>query len=496
MILTIYKNLRNVFFILFLIISIYAAKFYEGSVVIFFLYCVSFIWMVFFLTNNKSSYFEIFFSSYLFLGFWFKYVFSLILYKGIVYDAGNASQHTNIDDVLSIGILVANTCFISSFLSKKFFHYKILKYDLANQQFFFQQFYLNNRILLLLLLLIFCVFLAYINNKFTIYQRGLISLVETSDLINNFIKWFLLFGLTTLTCFFLHVEILKQKKINFLTVIISIFVTFASYTSMLSRLFPIIGMAIILPLYQQSKKLKKSYDKLFFLILMIFLFLTAMSIYYSNYIRIEKSNEINNELKNMQNAQSLQDIKDLRQTNINNPKIKEDKTSENLTSNNITSFIIVNRWIGIESIILVHKSKKTSFSLFLESLKEKKKLNIEETFYEKTFGLDKINVATNSKLQKGNTLPGIIGFLYYSGNLYFVLIILFLIIFIFNFFEIFIKQITRENSIFACFISSLIATRLIHFGYVPKDSYLFIISVLSAVFIMCFLLRFRLLCKK
>jgi hypothetical protein len=435
--------------------------------------------MVFFLTNNKSSYFEIFFSSYLFLGFWFKYVFSLILYKGIVYDAGNASQHTNIDDVLSIGILVANTCFISSFISKKFIHNKILKYDSANQQFFFQQFYLNNRILLLLLLLIFCVFLAYINNKFTIYQRGLFSLVETSDLINNFIKWFLLFGLTTLTCFFLHVEILKQKKINFLTVIISIFVTFASYTSMLSRLFPIIGMAIILPLYQQSKKLKKSYDKLFFLILMIFLFLTAISIYYSNYIRIEKSNEINNELKNMQNAEILQD-----------------KTSENLTSNNITSFIIVNRWIGIESLILVHKSKKTSFSLFLESLKEKKKLNIEETFYEKTFGLDKINVATNSKLQKGNTLPGIIGFLYYSGNLYFVLIILFLIIFIFNFFEIFIKQITRENSIFACFISSLIATRLIHFGYVPKDSYLFIISVLSAVFIMCFLLRFRLLCKK
>ena len=209
-----------------------------------------------------------------------------------------------------------------------------------------------------------------------------------------------------------------------------------------------------------------------------------------------KSNEINIELKNMQNAESLQDIKDLRQTNINNPKIKEDKTSENLTSNNITSFIIVNRWIGIESIILVHKSKKTSFSLFLESLKEKKKLNIEETFYVKTFGLDKINVATKSKLQKGNTLPGIIGFLYYSGNLYFVLIILFLIIFIFNFFVIFIKQITRENSIFACFISSLIATRLIHFGYVPKDSYLFIISVLSAVFIMCFLLRFRLLCKK
>ena len=44
---------------------------------------------------------------------------------------------------------------------------------------------------------------------------------------------------------------------------------------------------------------------------------------------------------------------------------------------------------------------------------------------------------------------------------------------------------------FACFLSNLIATRLFHFGYAPKDTYLFILSVLLSFFLMIFLQRFK-----
>jgi len=115
------------------------------------------------------------------------------------------------------------------------------------------------------------------------------------------------------------------------------------------------------------------------------------------------------------------------------------------------------------------------------------------TFYEKEFGLDsvKTNADTGNTIMKGNTLPGIISFLYYTGSLLFLLVSLTLIIFLCNFFEKFLKYITNNNLIFICFISNMIATRLVHFGYAPKDTYLFITSVLLSVFFMVFLLRFK-----
>ena len=121
MILQIYKILRIVFFTLFVGISFYSIKFYEGSVLIYIFYCLSLIWMLFYLTDKKASYFEIFFSIYLFLGFWFKYVFSLMLYEGRIYDSNVAQiKSTNIDEILILGIGIALICLFSSFINKHF----------------------------------------------------------------------------------------------------------------------------------------------------------------------------------------------------------------------------------------------------------------------------------------------------------------------------------------------------------------------------------------
>tara|TARA_Y100000389_G_scaffold162828_1_gene165754 strand:- start:36 stop:437 length:402 start_codon:yes stop_codon:yes gene_type:complete len=117
MIYQIYKILRITFFTLFVCISFYSIKLYEGSTSVYIAYCLSLILMLFYLTNKRASYFEIFFAAYFFLGFWFKYVFSLLLYDGIVYDS-NIEQIPlkNIDEVLILGIYVALACIISSFI--------------------------------------------------------------------------------------------------------------------------------------------------------------------------------------------------------------------------------------------------------------------------------------------------------------------------------------------------------------------------------------------
>ncbi len=92
---------------------------------------------------------------------------------------------------------------------------------------------------------------------------------------------------------------------------------------------------------------------------------------------------------------------------------------------------------------------------------------------------------------KGNTLPGLISFLYYSGNIYFVSIILIIIIIIFNFLEKKIFFISKRNLIFSAFISNVIVYRIFSFGYAPKDTYLLLISLCISIFIVYFISNFN-----
>jgi len=509
MIFKIYKTLRIIFFILFLVISVYSLKFYEGSIFVFGIYCLSFIVMLYYLTDNKSSYFEVFFSSYLFLGFWFKYVFSLILYDGKIYDSGQIKS-TDIDEVLIIGIFIAIICLISSFINKNLISEYLNKKNERKEKSFFENFYLNNRILILLFFLLFISIVGFLNYQLGIHLRGFLYQTEISPIIKNLTKWLLLFGLTTFSCFLIHVEIKNLKKINIFSILIVLLEVFISYTSMLSRSFIINAVSLILPTYQQSVKLIKKYDNKFFVIFLIILFFTITSLYGVNHIRAIKLNTLksawltdNSQKHSIKDKLQVKKIKEynfeipkteLKSNNLKNEDINNVKThGVEASASQIMNFIIINRWIGIDSLILIYNSEKKGFDLFFRSLNEKKKVNSDITFYENEFGLSnvKLNIEYGKTISKGNTLPGIITFLYYSGNLLFLFISLFVIIILCNYFEKFLKNITNNNLIFVCFISNMIATRLIHFGYAPKDTYLFITSVLLSVFFMVFLLRFK-----
>ena len=85
------------------------------------------------------------------MGFWFKYVFSLIFYEGIIYDSSSEQVKSGeIDEVLIIGIFIAIICLISSFINKKIIKKYFNKTNETTEKSFFENFYLNNRILILL----------------------------------------------------------------------------------------------------------------------------------------------------------------------------------------------------------------------------------------------------------------------------------------------------------------------------------------------------------
>jgi len=511
MIYQIYKILRVIFFTLFVCISFYSIKLYEGSVTVYIAYCLSLILMLFYLTDKKASYFEIFFSVYLFLGFWFKYVFSLLLYDGVIYDSHiETIPMKNIDEVLILGIGISLICVLSSFIFRNFkkkypFHNKI-----NLEESFFTNLYLNNRITVLMIFLIIVILLAFLNLNLGIHQRGFLYYQELPTIITNLVKWFLLFGFTTFSCFIFHVEITNLKKINIFTTSIILFEVFFSYTSMLSRSFIINSSSLMLPIYQQSTKLLKRYDTKLIMLFVFILFLSVLSVFTANHIRIEKLEDFKATYKVLLEKKfdklSDKDLaleKKLKNYNfdIPNKKITKDLNLENNlysqsikpTPRKLIQFMIINRWTGIDSLILVSSSKSKGYDLFLRALKEEKSY-IDYTFYEKEFGLiiRKTNAGVGKTIMKGNTLPGIISFLYYTGSPVFLLFSIMLIFFIFNFFENFLRYFSNNNLVFVCFISNMIATRLFHFGYAPKDSYMFLISILLSILFLRILMRFKL----
>ena len=531
MIYQIYRILRIIFFTLFIGISFYSIKFYEGSVLIYIIYCLTLICMFFYLTDKKATYFEIFFSTYFFLGFWFKYVFSLILYEGRIYDANVAQiKLANIDEILILGILIALTCLFASFIYKSLKRKKVQDKENLKQSFFIDL-YLKNRVIVLVIFLILISIVTFFNLKLGIHQRGFLYDNKLPSITINLVKWFLLFGFTTFSCFIFHVELKNLKKINTFTVVIIFFEVFLSYTSMLSRSFIINSSSLILPIYQQSMRLIKKNDMKFILLFVFILFLTVISVFGVNNIRIEKvkvvidefhaltekklNESLNNDLtideklknynfqipkdrlKNNQSSSKKNKTGSLKEkTDIEVSKEFKNPSASaqiaNTSPKDVINFILINRWIGIDSLILVSSSENKGLDLFLRALKEDKD-DLDYTFYEREFGLAdvKTNVDTGKTIMKGNTLPGIISFLYYTGSSIFLLLSIILIFFIFNSLENFLKRVTDNNLVFICFISNMIATRLFHFGYAPKDSYLFLASILLSVFFLIFLMRFR-----
>ena len=513
MILQIYKLFRFFFLTLFILFSIYAVNLYEGSKLIFIIYCLSFVTMFFYLTDKKSTYFEIFFSFYLFMGFWLKYIYSLIWRNGKVIASGQEFSN-NIDQVLIIGILIAAICLFSSFINKKIIKKNFVIYNKNTKQSFFEYLYLNYKFLVLLIfVLTFCT-ICFFNVQLNIHQRGFINLIKFDPIITNLIKWLLMFGFTTFSCFLINTEILYKEKINFSTALVALIEIFTSSTSMLSRIFTVKASFFFLVISREILRLKKNVKKFIFAYAVLVLFLSSFSLYIVNEIRISKTkffiDTVN--LKKLSLIENKVEIKKLMEdidsnwvdpnTHANSnewkkpiwekrKKVKEIGLiiDEKHNSSHIIYHMIFQRWIGLDSLIAVFNYEHKSFNFFIEAFGEKK-TNKSNTFYEKIFDLKRsiVNV-DNSQIMKGNTLPGIISFLYYSGNLYFVLFMLFLLILFFSSFENFLKKITKNNLIFSSFISSLIVGRLINFGYAPKDSYLFIISILLSILIMIFLQR-------
>ena len=82
---------------------------------------------------------------------------------------------------------------------------------------------------------------------------------------------------------------------------------------------------------------------------------------------------------------------------------------------------------------------------------------------------------------KGNTLPGILAFLYYSGSYLILSIGIFILSIIASYIEFLSFRLSSNNLIFSSLIGQVIAFRFIHFGYLPHQTYLLFGTIILTI---------------
>ena len=472
-----YFVISKLFFLLMIIaFFFYGIQDYKGNKFLYLIFTIVSNFLIYFSFRKNSIFFETFFGIFLWLGFWFKFTLTISFTDGMFREGVGLFDYTpnSFDNALSISLVGIIAFILSGYLRQNFFfnYPKKINFNLKKNHFF-----MNNRNLIWVIFFIFFTIVTISNFYLKIYQKGLLPIYDFNFLFNGTYKWLLLFGLTTISSIIIFFEINFYKKFFFISSILVFFETFLSSFSMLSRGMIFNAIAILFGIYKFTNKISTKIEiKNYLSSLAIIAVLFYISVFSVNYIRanffyVGVNKEIIKEFK-----------KDLK------PEQKKKKKYNTLAKNNSEiMYLLINRWVGIDGVMAVLSKKETlNKSFLLNSFNERANIS-GPTFYELTFNLEYMDGSEQHYSNvKGNTLPGIIAFIYYSGSYIFLFLAIFTLCFLASLLEYIAFKISGRNLIFASLIGQIIAFRFIHFGYLPHQSYLLfgtIIGTLILVFL-------------
>jgi hypothetical protein len=308
-------------------------------------------------------------------------------------------------------------------------------------------------IALVLSFAIFCLLLSIINFNYNIFQKGMPVPLQFNNIFVLFLKWFFLVGFISLISILLFNKIQRSKKNFLMPVFYSLILIFIYNISLLSRamIFDFVAIIFGIVAVYKNEFLMKKFE--FFLIFFFSIILFLSSIFIINEIRLSK-NIIQPEEK-----PNLQILDERKNFYLNEMRV-----------------LIFNRFVGIDSLISVARSKNLNLELLIDSTKYKKK---DKGFYENEFLIEH---ESENNLQKNLVIvPGIIAYLYYSGSIILVMAFFFTIYLFMIFLEFLTLRLSNNNLILTSVIGNILAYRLIHFGYMPYNSYQIILAVSLAI---------------
>ena len=426
---------------------------------------------------RKDAFFTDFFLSlFLWLGIWFKFSFQMVFYisvdpekdmPGVIKNyAGNFDfSPTSYDNVLIISFFSAFSLILTSFFIKKFFfNYKknFLKTSKLNKVIDLNK----EKIIFISLIFLFSFLIFYsINLYFSIYQKGIVYEGNIPSIFYNLFIWTIKIGFPAFASIIIYFALnLKSKQYKVKSFLLAVLESTFSSISQISRAMIFNPFSMIFGIYKYNQFEKKKFSTNNFYksyIVLIFFFIFSLFI----------TSELRSKFYNVKLISS---------------KSKSENKVELKLLSHFSNFMYLagNRWVGIEGIMSTYSLKNKSFKFLKDSFKEK--YNYTMTYYtvkvrkyEQHNKFDKIkNYFSKNELKHiAIFTPGIIGFLYYSGSLIFVVFALSIILMICVLIEISVFKLTKNNYIFTSFVSNVLAYQLAHYGYMPQNTYKIIFGI-------------------
>jgi hypothetical protein len=479
--------LKLLFFCPLIALFFKALLLYEGNKVFYFIFTIISFYLLIFSFRKKSFFYENFLGVFLFLGFWFK--FSIILSLNLGYGEGINGLNEkitlkNFDNALMVSV-VGFLGFILFGHIREFY----LNYPKKINIILLSNIYKRYRNLLIVIFVSLIIAITFSNIYFKIYQRGMIG-ENYNFLISGVIKTSLLYFLALISAVILFLDLAIYRRVFLFIIFLFLLESFLSSVSMLSRGMIFNSLALIFGIYKISNKMNINLEINFFIkiltVLFIFFFISVSMVnsLRTHYFSVKNISKNSSAIVNKGNNTSDE-------MQINNQKIKNEPKINIVYRSQILNLIIY-RWVGIESLLIITKHiDKLSFNLFKRSLGESFDAN-SPSFYEKEFNLKpEFNQKTNKNL-KGNTLPGFIAFLFFSGSYLFLFFSVAFFCLVATIFEFLTYKSFGKNLIASSLVAMTIAYRYIHFGYLPKQSYLLfgsIVGIITIVYIFCYIYK-------
>ncbi|MHB8108429.1 MAG: hypothetical protein ACYDHW_00180 [Syntrophorhabdaceae bacterium] len=414
--------------------------------------------------TQRKIFFDTFIGIFLWIGFWLKVSIRVGFMNGEFHEAiGNFDgTGASYDRILLIASIGAAGFLAARFFRPVFFSYPATIPESRHEMTF--SFYKRNRSWIITGFIIFVAIIACTNAIFGIYQRGNVPRTFLPFGIRGIYIWLLLFGMTSLAALMIDCE-LKIRKNPYLISIISLLECFLSNVSILSRGMILNGSALLFGMFGTiTKRLIKSslLFKVAVIVILGLFFGTSMILV--TYAR--SFTEIGKPIGKPSSASTSAAISETART---------------------SKVLVIDRWVGIEGVMAVATYPNLGWDLWKRAWQEKYS-HTGTSLYDLTF-IESPYMSVPKLKHHFISLPGIIGFFYYPGSIWFLFGSMFILGIAGAAIELFAYKLGGGNLVLCALMGQVMASRYAHFGYVPRQTYLLIASIFLNVVLIYILNR-------
>lgn len=420
---------------------------YPGNALVYLLFTVTANALLYFGFRRDAIFFDAFIGAFLWLGFWLKLSVRVAFFDGRFYD--QVGHFDGSGAAFDRALLAASCAFVgllaARLLRAMMFVYPAGPIERSEAGLF--AFYGQHRKAMLIAFSILVVVIAASNAYFGIYQRGNLPRTVLPYGLRGVYSWLLLFGLASFSALILHYESRLRRETSYLAVVLSLLETFCSNVSLLSRgmLFNAGALG-----YGALRSLKvdgvRTTFRFWLISLTVFVALFASSVAFVNYLRGAPQEDF-------------------------------------IQANRVTKALFLDRWVGMEGLMAVSSHPRQGWDLWREAWQERPAAKL--SFYDTTF-IASTYLDIDLKKYLLISLPGIVAFFFYPGSFLLLLACMALLGALAAAVEVSVFKLGGRNLILCALLAQVVASRYVHFGYVPAQSYL----LFGALYLNLFLIYF------